>query len=81
MQNHLSLRQADADAERVRVQAVKRTVLSWNDASRTLEWKSTGGYAGKAAFKQLKVVLWVPRAPAAVVTAAVEIGTGGKLSL
>ena len=73
------MRQTAADDERVRVQAIKRTVLSWNDTSSTLEWKSTGSYGGKAVFKQLKVVLWVPQAPAAVATAAVEIGMGGKL--
>lgn len=58
---------------------VKRTALRWSDASSTLSWASTGGYAGDAAFTQLKVVLWQAGVAAARVTGAVDIGTGGKL--
>ena len=55
--------------------------MRWDDSSRTLEWNATGGYKGDKVYKQLKAVLWVPQAQAAIASAPAEIGMGGKLLL
>ena len=38
--------------------AIRTTTFTWNDVTRTLNWKQTGGYSGKNVFRQIHAVLF-----------------------
>lgn len=66
---------ADYDAN------TKRTAFTWNDATRTLSWAVSGGYAGGPnLYTTAWPVLFTPNATAPVYHAPVALGTGGTVT-
>ena len=40
--------------------AFRKTVFTWNDSARQLNWTTTGSYAGSHLFKQMNISLFEP---------------------
>jgi alpha-glucosidase len=55
----------------------RRTAFSWNDQTRTLTWKVTGGYVDPSEYAALKAVLFSVPGPA---EKAADLGKDGSLS-
>jgi len=57
---------------------VQRVAFTWEDATRTLNWKVDGRYRGKDIFKEMKVTLYDPTG---ITTGNGTLETPGKLVL
>lgn len=55
----------------------RHTTFSWDQASRTLSWKTQGAYLGKDIFKEMKVTLYDPKGAQ---TKSAKLDETGKIS-